>query len=89
MVLYHLHQNFYEDLNLSKYIEKQETGVNYKLIGVITHLGGNGASGHFIGICKSRINKQWYMFNDQTVTKSTLNDALNKGTPYILFYHAC
>ena len=31
--------NLVEFLNLSNYIEYQNTGVNYKLIGVITHIG--------------------------------------------------
>ena len=60
----------------------------YELIGVITHLGESGASGHFIAICKSRVNRQWYFFNDDIALPCTFNDALNKGTPYILFYHA-
>ena len=70
-------------------IDKYNTSKNndYELICVLTHIGPSGMAGHFIAICKSRIDKKWYLFNDQTVTKSSYKDALNKGTPYILFYH--
>ena len=80
--------NFYEDLNLSKYIEKQETGVNYKLIGVITHLGESGMSGHFIAFCKDYSDNLWYKFNDAIVSEveDFKKEVIDFGMPYLLFY---
>ena len=36
------------DLNLKNYCKNYDGNVNYKLKGVITHLGERGMSGHFI-----------------------------------------
>ena len=73
---------------MSPFVPFSATYKKYELIGVITHFGQSGPGGHFIAICKSRVNREWYIFNDQSVDKGSFNDALNKGTPYILFYHA-
>ena len=86
--IYHVNIDYPEYFNISKFVSPFALYKEYELIGVITHFGESGSGGHFIAICKSRIDKKWYLFNDQTVTKSSYKDALNKGTPYILFYHA-
>ena len=80
--------NFYEDLNLSNYIEITNTGVNYKLIGVITHLGESGMSGHFIAFCKDPYNQKWYKFNDAFVSPVTnfKEEVIDYAMPYLLFY---
>ena len=39
---------FEELLNISKYVKNKESPYMFKLIGVVTHLGESGASGHFI-----------------------------------------
>ena len=79
------------ELDLSHYIELQNTGCFYELIGVITHLGSSDMGGHFIAYCKSYHKNdynRWYRFNDSLVTP--VND-FNKevvqfGMPYLLFY---
>ena len=80
--------NFYEELNLNNYIEKPETGVNYKLIGVITHLGESGMSGHFIAFCRDPENNNWYKFNDAIVSpvENFKNEVIDYAMPYLLFY---
>ena len=80
--------NFYEDLNLSNYIEITNTGVNYKLIGVITHLGESGMSGHFIAFCKDPYNQKWYKFNDAFVSPviNFKEEVIDYAMPYLLFY---
>ena len=78
------------ELNLMQYIELQNTGCYYELIGVISHIGNN-IGGHFIAFCKSYHQKdfnRWYKFNDSIVTP--VND-FNKevaqyGIPHVLFY---
>ena len=80
--------NFFEDLNLENFVEHKETGCNYKLIGVITHLGGNDMNGHFIAYCKDPISNDWYQYNDAIVNpvSNFQNDVINYAMPYLLFY---
>ena len=80
--------NFGEDLNLDNYIEKKETGVHYKLIGVITHLGESGMGGHFIAFCKDPISLKWYKFNDAFVSpvEDFKKEVIDFGMNYLLFY---
>ena len=55
-------------LDLQKYVEYKHSISKYQLKGVITHLGESGMSGHFIAYCRHRIDNQWYLYNDSTVT---------------------
>ena len=79
---------FQEILNLKNYIKRQDTGYNYKLIGVVTHMGESGASGHFIAYCKSPISNDWYQYNDDLVFKvnNFKQEIIDYAMPYILFY---
>ena len=61
--------------------------IKYELIGVMACSGKNENIGHFIAFCKSRINKQWYRFDDEKVETCSFQDTLKFVTPYILFYH--
>jgi len=87
-IQYKIQIKFYEDLNLENFVEHKETGCKYKLIGVITHLGGNDMSGHFIAYCKDPISNQWYQFNDAMVNpvKDFQKDVIFYAMPYLLFY---
>ena len=69
-------------------MEHKEHGFKYKLIGVITHLGGSDMSGHFIAYCKDPISNEWYLYNDATVSPiaNFQNDVINYAMPYLLFY---
>jgi len=80
--------NFVEYLNLSKYIEYQNTGVNYELIGIITHIGESGMGGHFISYCRDPLTKSWQKYNDAFVTdvNNFQNEIINFAMPYLLFY---
>ena len=80
--------SFYEQLNLFNYIERKETGFNYKLIGVITHLGESGMSGHFIAFCRDPDTLLWYKFNDAIVSpvNNFKSEVIDFGMPYLLFY---
>ena len=75
---------FEENLNIEKYVERRECPRNYKLIGVISHLGESSMSGHFIADCRY-FDGQWYCFNDSVVSGPSSRYS-KKGTPYILFY---
>ena len=79
---------FYEDLFLDYFVENKVNGTKYKLIGVVTHLGESGASGHFIAYCRSPIDYQWYRYNDDIVSKvvNVNDEIMNYAMPYILFF---
>ena len=81
-------------LDIDNYVMDKSQGNNkYELIGVLTHLGPSGMAGHFIAFCKSPVDKQWYCYNDASVTKC--NDPRDQGNnemegiPYVLFYQKC
>ena len=80
--------NFVELLNLANYIQFQNTGVNYELIGVITHMGESGMAGHFIAYCKSPISHLWYQYNDAIVNQvnNFKSEVIDYAMPYVLFY---
>ena len=80
--------NFYEKLDLSNYIELQQTGTQYELIGVITHLGESGMGGHFIAYCKDLWDNTWYEYNDAIVSPvdNFQTKVVNYAMPYVLFY---
>jgi uncharacterized UBP type Zn finger protein len=73
-------------LNIEKYVEDKNCNTNYELIGLITHLGESGMSGHFIAYCKSPVDYNWYCYNDAQVTKCEENEINSCGIPYVLFY---
>ena len=83
--------NFHLELNLMNYIQLNNTGCNYELFGVITHIGTSDMGGHFIAYCKSYFKNdynKWYRFNDSLVTP--VNDfnkeVIQFAMPYLLFY---
>ena len=75
-------------LNLKNYLEDKNSGYMYELIGLVTHMGESGGSGHFIATCKSPIDKNWYQYNDDLVFPVTNfnQQMIDYATPYILFY---
>ena len=85
---FNVKMEFTESLNLYNYVERKETGYMYKLIGVVTHIGESGASGHFIACCKSPINNKWYKYNDDLVSEvfNIKKDIIEYATTCMLFY---
>ena len=79
---------FYESLNLQNYIQMQDSGTYYNLIGVVTHMGLSGATGHFVATCKSPIDNMWYKYNDDLVSLvyNFKEEIIDYAMPYILFY---
>ena len=76
-------------LDIDKYVIDKSCGTKYELIGVITHLGESGMSGHFIAYCKSSPgDKNWYCFNDALVNKckDPEEEINSRGIPYVLYY---
>ena len=77
---------FEEYLNIRNFVYYEKSPSFYELIGIVTHFGPSGMSGHFIAFCKSYLNNKWYKYNDSIVTLSSFEEARNTGVPYILFY---
>ena len=79
---------FFEQLNLFNYIQNNNTGFNYKLIGVIINIGESGMGGHFIAYCSDLLFGGWYKYDDANVTLVTdfQNEAINYFIPSLLFY---
>ena len=86
-IISHIH-NLRARYRALSFIYYKDTNVNYRLIGVVTHFGPSGESGHFIAFCKSFVDGNWYRYNDAIVNLSSFNDVKNTGVPYILFYAA-
>ena len=79
--------NFPEYLDISNFVQfNQNSPTYYELIGIVTHFGPSGMSGHFIAFCKSFGDQQWYKYNDALVSLRSFEEAKNTGVPYILFY---
>ena len=87
-IQFNININFFENLNLCNYIEYKNTGFNYELIGVITHIGESSMAGHFIAYCKDPITKEWNKYNDSIVSKvnNFQAEVINFAMPYLLFY---
>ena len=85
---YKVRIDFDENLDLKNYVEFLKESSFYELIGVVTHYGESGASGHFMARCKSPIDNYWYLYNDSIVEKIGFFTKENflMGNPYILFY---
>jgi hypothetical protein len=62
--------------------------VEYKLIGLIQHIGSMGA-GHYISYCQhKRKPNDWYEFDDLQVNLVS-TDHVERAEPYVLFYQRC
>ena len=69
-------------------MQKDVAKIIYHLYGVITHIEQSGPNAHFVALCKSPVDYQWYRYNDSKVNPITnkQKEVFNYGTPYILFY---
>ena len=76
---------FNEYLDIINYI--RFNNYNYKIIGVVTHMGESGASGHFVAYCRSLIDDKWYNYNDDLCFPVTdfKKNVIDYIMPYILF----
>ena len=81
--------NFFDNLDLSNYIEYKFTGFKYELISVITYIYKNGIF-EFAAYCKDPISKSWIKYKDASVSKVEAiefqSQVINCSIPYFLFY---
>jgi ubiquitin carboxyl-terminal hydrolase 4/11/15 len=74
-----------ENLDLTSYVKKtSEQASLYDLFAVCNHEGGLGG-GHYFAYCKNSIKKEWYTFNDSTVTSMNETQIVTSAA-YVLFY---
>ena len=79
---------FPEEIDLKNLIDKdkQKDQANlFKLIGVSSHIGNPGLSGHYISFCLCDDNN-FYRFSDSHVRKIDNIKNLYEGSSYVLFY---
>jgi len=84
--VYECNVNFPDQLNLFNYVSFKMGNTVYELYAVISHIGPNSMSGHFIAFCKNKIDRKWYKYNDAFVTLCENPNEYRSGMPYILFY---
>ena len=86
--MYNVKLEFYETIDISQFVLSKDTPQIFDLYAVITHIGESGPNAHFVASCKSPVDNKWYRYNDAFVNpiENVLNDVINFGTPYILFY---
>ena len=85
-LLFNVNIELEEYINLRKFIFYNESPYMYKLVAVISNLGGNNMGGHFIAFCKNSNDSQWYKFNDAFIDKVSFDEVKSKGVPLVLFY---
>ena len=79
---------FYEMIDLSQYVVRNEIGCKYKLLGVVSRFGSPGSNEYFISFCRSPIDNLWYKYNNDFISKviDFKNEVIYSGSPEILFY---
>ena len=77
---------FEENIDITKYVNFDfGKAIQYRIIGVCTHLGYSGSLGHYIAYCKNRKTNQWFKFNDHIISKCTGRE-IYENSPYLLLY---
>ena len=79
---------FGTELNIEKYLHNEEKKGKYYLMSMVVHFGESNMSGHFMAYCRMDKDSKWFCYNDAFVSEcKNFEQIMEKGTPYILFYH--
>ena len=88
--IYNIKIKFSETLDISEFVlRKDKPQIIYNLYGVISYIKetDNNPFVHFVALCKSPIDKKWYLYDDSVVSNiNNINDYIDFGIPYIEFY---
>ena len=76
--------DFGHEIDLKMFLFSQSESSIYELIGICTHLGYTGRSGHYVAKCKRKDNK-WFVFNDSSCYECNDKEIYN-DSPYLLLY---
>ncbi|MBQ9491813.1 MAG: hypothetical protein IJU86_03475 [Firmicutes bacterium] len=79
---------YLDQYTIDKNLDPSVKWIYKRLSSVVTHLGENGANGHFVAHTISQTNGLRYLFNDATVSKDEnfKKEVIDFGMPYLLFY---
>ena len=79
---------YFENINLINFLELNNLGNNYKLIGVISYSEESGNRGSFIAYCRDPISGSWNKYNDSLVTEinNFMDEVIISSKPHLLFY---
>lgn len=78
------HIDFPEILEMKKYTISSKKITTYNLCGICIHSGGL-SGGHYYAICKDYETNKWNIYNDSSVSETTI-DSFKTENPYCLFY---
>ena len=87
--IYNVKLIFNELIDITQFILKKDMPkITYNLYGVITLIGENKSSAHYVAECKSPVDNKWYRYNDNIVSpiQNFQKEVIDYGTPYVLFY---
>ena len=74
------------NLNISNHVRwANQIPVEYKLVSMINHVGSSANCGHYTSIAEGADGK-FYSFDDAIVIPTTLQNALNGKSAYVIFY---
>jgi len=75
-----------KDLDLSNFVGgPKDIPPCYDLYAVSIHFGSLGG-GHYIAYAKNKKDKQWYKFDDSSVSKLSTEESVKTQSAYVLFY---
>lgn len=75
-----------QDLDLSSFVNgPKDIPPCYDLYAVSIHFGSLGG-GHYIAYAKNRKDKQWYKYDDSSVSKISSEESVKTQSAYVLFY---
>ena len=78
--------NFDEVIDITEFVDfDYKLRIKYRIIGVCTHYGYSGQTGHYIAFCKNTEENKWYEFNDSSCRECGKN-SIYGGSPYLLLY---
>ena len=80
---YNIKIDFEEELIIELSDNLTNNKIEYNLIGIIYHIGGNGFVGHNFAYCK--INEIWYEFNDSRVNEINFNSITGEGVLLLIY----
>ena len=78
--------NYDEEIDITRFINKPESIIKYRILCVCSHYGDSGSYGHYIAFCKNIKGSKWYKFNDSIVSPCSKEEIKYGGNPYLLLY---
>ena len=73
-----LNKTFYieEKIDLSNFIENKNSPMQYELFGIASVTMENN-NNIYVSFCKSPVDNNWYLYNDENIQSIQLNDIIN------------